>query len=309
MAVIDASIMYGASRWYLSLHSDPTWAYAAQYRAAEDRLLFLEFLHDLILYDRIVLDCSSLERIGDEILDLKELVNTTLGATLIKFDQIAPDYAPRKVINCVCRLLHKISEDSDSKQLLLSTSVPWYYRDKSHHDRSSFERYGHEWDLDPALIPVAIFMYRGICYSGYSHHLTKIEGVPSAYLASPGRLKALAPIFDKDAFRLFSYPREAYYDLVELLDLPPSGYSFSHLPFPEISKLADTVFEAGPKEALSLVLKLRQSKEAIAIRDKWSERIWKASETCCVGASMGNVVSGATVIGDVYQTVTIASAN
>jgi hypothetical protein len=309
VAILDASIIYGAARWYRSVHNDPTWEYGAQYKAAQDRLLFVEFLHDLLLYDRIVLDSSSIERNGWELDDLRDSIRKASNTHLVHFDRVAPEVALEDVVNAVCRLLKASGEDHETNQLLLSTPVPWYYHIKSHRDHRVFESAAHDWGLDERLIPLAIFTYRGICYSGYSRHVTKERKIPTAYLASPGRVKALSPIFDNEAMRLFKYPREAYQDLVDLLDLPPRGYSFSHLPFPEISKLTGVLYESGPAEAVSLVCRLRHSKEAVDIREKWSARICESSATCSVGSTNANVVSNSTVYGNVFQTMTIAAAD
>jgi hypothetical protein len=161
IAIIDASIMYGAARWYNSVHDDPNWTYASQYKAGEDKLLFIEFLHDLLLYERILLDCSSMEQAGREIEKLRDIVNHRLRKNLIQFDSIAPEFTISAVADLVCRLLADITHDDRSYQLLLSTRVPWYYHDQSHHDRREFNRAAADWELDSKLIPVAIFMYRG----------------------------------------------------------------------------------------------------------------------------------------------------
>ena len=71
IAVLDAAIAYGASRWYSGLHQDPAWEFRSRYKAADDKLLFYEFLHDILLYDSILPDRSSVgARIGNEILEL-----------------------------------------------------------------------------------------------------------------------------------------------------------------------------------------------------------------------------------------------
>src|SRR5260370_37380262 len=230
IAIIDASTIYGASRWYRSVHSDKTWRYSGQYKAAEDKLLFEEFLHDLLLYDSIILDNSSVDVVSNELVELIEIINrSNVGGELVSMRSVAPDFTIEAVVDHVCKLLADADRDSDAKLILLSTPVPWYYRVPGHHDRAAFDYGARRWDLDEALIPAAIFLYRGLCYSGYANSYSKEHQVPSVYLASPGRLKAMQPIVSADVMKLLEYPKRAYADLVDLLGLPSGGYDFSHL--------------------------------------------------------------------------------
>lgn len=59
VAIIDAATVYGAGRYYFDDHNDPHWAYAKQYKAHEDQILFQDFLYNILLYDHIVLDNKS----------------------------------------------------------------------------------------------------------------------------------------------------------------------------------------------------------------------------------------------------------
>jgi hypothetical protein len=104
------------------------------------------------------------------------------------------------------------------------------------------------------------------------------------------------------------YPKEAYQDLVDLLDLPSQGYTFSHLAFPEVSKLTTSLYDSPAKSALELLLKMRQSDEAEEVRARWAERVWNSGSSCSIGAEYaGNVLSNSTVYGSVFQNITLAS--
>jgi hypothetical protein len=305
IAVIDASTVYGASRWLRAVHKDQTWRYAAQYKAAEDKLLFQEFLHDLTLYDSIVLDRSSVDRLATEIVDFLEQINSNAGHELISAKWIAPEYAVEAVVDIVCKLLAEAEKDAALKRSLLSSAVPWYYYVPEHHDREAFNEGAHRFDLDPELIPAAIFLYRGICYSGYANSYYKEHQVPAVYLASPGRLKVMQPIVSTKSMELLDFPQHAYSDLVDLLGLPSGGYDFSHLKIgtaSNLSRLTLAVSDMTPPDALAYVLGVRSKAEAQTVRKHWARRIWESSESAAVGANYfepSNIIINSTVIGDV----------
>jgi hypothetical protein len=60
VSIIDASTIYGAGRYYFGDHKKEGWAYVKQFKAAEDQLLFEDFLHNLLLYDIILIDNTSI---------------------------------------------------------------------------------------------------------------------------------------------------------------------------------------------------------------------------------------------------------
>jgi hypothetical protein len=305
IAVVDASTVYGASRWYRGVHEDKTWKYAAQYRAAEDKLLFQEFLHDLALYDSIVLDRSSMDRLAWEIEELFEQINLLAGQELITARWIAPEYTIEAVVEIVCKILADAMKDSALKRSLLTVPIPWYYYVPEHHDRGAFNEGVDEFGLDPELIPAAIFLYRGICYSGYANSYFKDHRTPAVYLASPGRLKVMQPIVSTKSMELLDFPKHAYSDLVDLLGLPSSGYDFSHLKIgnaSSLSKLSLAVSDQAPKAALAYVMEVRSKPEAQSMRHRWAKRIWDSSESAAIGANYlepSNIIVNSTVIGDV----------
>jgi hypothetical protein len=309
IAIIDASTVYGASRWHRSVHSDQTWQYSGQYKAAEDKLLFEEFLHDLLLYDSIILDNSSVDDVSNEIVELIATINRALDVDLISMRVVAPEFTIEAVVDLVCKLLVDADRQPETKRILLSTPIPWYYHVPGHHDRCAFDSGATRWGLDPALIPAAIFLYRGLCYSGYANSYFKDHQVPSVYLASPGRLKVMQPIVSTDVMHLLEYPKRAYSDLVDLLGLPSGGYDFSHLNVgqtSQVSKVSLAVHQKTPEEALDYALRLRSSRRACDFRLKWAERVWNSSQSSVVGApypEASNVVNGATVYGNLTMVV------
>jgi hypothetical protein len=187
--------------------------------------------------------------------------------------------------------------------MISNIRIPWYYATEWHIDYSACVDAADRWGMDTRLIPLALYIYRGICYSGWANGFKNKEHVPTVYLASPGRLQALEPILSRAAMSQLEYPRSAYSDLVDLLDLPPSGYDFSSLQLEpaHTSQLALALGASEPQEALNFTVKLRQSDKGRRIREAWRARIWAATPSCAVGAttvsgptniSFGNVIHG-----------------
>jgi hypothetical protein len=306
----DASTVHGAGRHYFDYHNNPTWEYAAQYNAAEDKLLFHEFLHNILLYDRIFLDnaCSR----GDEILyeevqQITRALNDMAGYELLRRDAFAPETPLDQLLDVVCRALRPRHPSEDRTALLSTIRIPWYYATERHVDYPCCAEAAARWGLDARFIPLALYIYRGLCYSGWANNHKNREHVPTVYLASPGRLQALQPILSKSALRQAEYPHSAYADLVSLLDLPTNGYDFTQLELEpaHTSKLAMVIARSDPREALELVLKIRNSSSGNKVRKAWRKRIWAASASCAVGSATFNgpvnLLSGNIIHGDVTQ--------
>jgi hypothetical protein len=304
VAVIDASTIYGAGRWCFGDHDDPNWAYAKQFRADEDKLLFNDFLHDILLNDQILLDDTSLaaQELRTELRRMIDLVNQIAGYPLIKEQPIAPKFQLKPLIDVVCQLVKRASEEPGQEKLEDFVAVPWYYKTHLHHDQRFFSEAATRWGLNPNLLPFSMYVYRGLCYAGYANHNWKKKRVPTVYLASPGRLRALQPILSRDAMRKLEYPHSSYAELVNMLDLPDNGYDFSHLDLnvAQVSALTSVLEPQDPREALDLVMKLRGSNKGVSMRKAWADKVWASSNSCAVGAiSSSNMIAGSTVYGDV----------
>jgi hypothetical protein len=304
IAVLDAAIAYGASRWYRGLHQDQAWEFKSRYKAADDKLLFYEFLHDILLYDSILLDRSSVGvKISNEILELFTKINTRIRQPLLDPSRsIAPIKSLEPVVECLCRLVSEIDMIPESSTRMRQTPVPWAYASETHNDRTAFVKVFGELSVDPALLPFAIFLYRGICYAGFANNYCAEKSVPTVYLASPGRIRALAPVLSAEELKRIQYPKLAYGDLVGLLKLPSKGYSFSQfpsLPPHYLSGLAQQVQDKTPREALDYVLRLRQSDEATTLRKSWADRVWEHSKSAVIGSGYSQTISNSTITGDV----------
>jgi hypothetical protein len=311
LAVLDAALAYGASRWYRNVHEDKSWEHRDKYRPIDDKLLFYEFLHDIPLYDHIILDRSSVgETVSNEILELFTKINVRTRRTVIDTGIIAPIKSLGPVVESVARLLADIDRDSETQNVLRRIPIPWAYSSQTHNDRAAFITAFEEAGVDLSLLPLGIFLYRGICYAGYANNYCMTESEPAVYLASPGRMKALAPILSSSEMKKLNYPKQAYADLVELLRLPTNGYAFSQmpsLPFHYHSALAQHIYEKSPREALDYVLKIRESTDAQKLREEWSARIWQSSRSVAVGSTYVQTATGVTVGGDLTMVIHAAA--
>jgi hypothetical protein len=304
IAVLDAAIAYGASRWYRGLHQNAAWEFKHQYKASDDKLLFYEFLHDILLYDSILLDRSSVGRhISTEILELFTKINTRIRLPILDPSRsIAPIKSLAPVIEVLSRLVSELGSIPETSAKIRNTPVPWAYSSDTHTDRPAFIKAFGELNVDLALLPFAIFLYRGICYAGFANNYSSEKSTPTVYLASPGRIRALAPVLSTEELKRIQYPKLAYADLVGHLKLPSKGYSFSQfpsLPPHYLSDLALQIQDKGPREALDYVLRIRQSDEAATLRKSWADRVWEHSKSAAIGSGHSQTISNSTITGDV----------
>lgn len=293
-AVIDAATVYGASRWERSARTQSVEGYYPGRAPDVDRQLFLEFLHDILLYDSIVLDDSSVGTIGAEIKELFVKINSRVGFDLLTFKPLTDLKSTdlQRVIRAVCRLVATVAGDAVHRRRILALPLPWYYRSSKHHEWADFLKAASECGLSEDLLPFSIFAYRGVAYAGFTHCLARRERRPIAYVASPGRMAALASILKGEDVQQYDFMRTGYGELLSLLNLPKLGFDFTwmaSLPPQELSPLTFLVAEMKPREAIKFVLDLRNSPEARSLRQLWAERLWPTypnSRSAAIGQAM-----------------------
>jgi len=303
-AVIDASIVYGASRILRGLHDKPEWPFKDKYNRRDDELLFKEFLHDLLLYERIILDNSSVTVIGSEIIELFTFINTLERAELIQTKSLSHLNSLDPVVKHICRLLQdRLKAGSLTGEAILSMAIPWAYSRNDHYDRTAFAEHFREIGLTDDLIPFAIFAFRGLVYAGFANGIFRHNQQPSTYIASPYRINALVPLLSTNEINNINFPKKAYADLIKELGLPESGYDFSFLnsDASELSDLSLAISEMKPRQALRYVFELRHSEGGERLRSLWAERLWAQSSSSLVGVSTSQNVSHTTVGRDLIQ--------
>jgi hypothetical protein len=305
-ALIDAAIVYGANRWLRGYHNDQSYEFRGQHNLDYDRRLFSEFLHLLLLFDQLVLDSSSVERIGQEIREMFAHVNAKAGSSnLLSYREVATTKTLSPVMLATCELIADILKSGkQSPEALQSIPVPWAYRDQGHVDHKEFAERAAQANLDPALIPLGIFAFRGLAYAGYAHAQANMNGDISTYVAAPGRISALKPFLDGPIVAELEYPRKAYGALVETLGLPSKGYDFSFLGIfapAQVSTLAREIEQLPAREALRWMLRRRREGDAEDIRRKWQKQLWAKKLSKIVGTDIHQVATGNHVGGDLIQ--------
>jgi hypothetical protein len=304
---MDAATAYGANRWLLQLHEKPEWPFREKYDARDDENLFYEFVHDLILYDNIWLDntCGCILR---ELRDFFDDINYHFADSereLITLHDIAtadPDYLD-PVMRAVTAL---VAEQSYHRDDLLqhASEVPWAYHGMQHRDASDMSSAAEEAGLDQALLPLALFLFRGLCYAGFANNLAERDHRPVAYVASPGRMRALELVMSRHDIERLEYPREAYSDLVRRLKLPSRGYDFSFLETfspAVLSPLTLALRQRSPQEALHSVLLWRNSEDAKELREAWAERIFGYRFSAAIGTTVTQNIINSHIGGNVQQ--------
>ena len=178
VALVDASTVYGAGRWLFGDHQRSDWKYARQFKADEDRILFVEFLTNLILYDHVLMDNSSVIELGQEVKRVLEAVKFGAGDDILCAARVCHVEGLRPVIEVVCKLVAEASVDRESRDILLSIDIPWYYKTHLHIDGEIVARAAIKWGLDSSLWPVTLFVFRGLCYADYANNLSQSHQSP-----------------------------------------------------------------------------------------------------------------------------------
>jgi hypothetical protein len=276
--ILDSSLIYGAARILRRVHADALYKYRDQFKKEDDQALFNEFMHLLLLYEKIILDDSSVDEIGDEIKEIIRTVNEGISEPIIETQKIGSQGDAAVVARAICRLINRMPH----KHRLLNIRVPWAYTRGSHVDWSLFE------DISPdALRPVALFAYRGLCYASFANRLSTSLGKRVVYVAAAGRLAALEPLLDVRDLQRFDFPRREYHDLIDQLELPNEGVDFSFLEHSfegfEITRLAQQLAGMPPHDALSFVVGMRDYPAVQHIREQWHRRLRALGKPIAVG--------------------------
>jgi hypothetical protein len=127
-ALTDAATIYAAGRFIANDYEGGI----GHYLRMDDEIYYYEFLHNIVLYDHIIYDNSSLETAtGNEILPLIKAVNDACDEQVIFVDSIGIRSSPNLSFMQVglCQLLRELVEaDPMRKERLANVHVPWAYR-------------------------------------------------------------------------------------------------------------------------------------------------------------------------------------
>src|SRR5262249_4335662 len=123
----------------------------------DDEMLFLEFLHDLVLYDRIELNSSGC--VPNEILEWFAKVNASANTELLNSNDVAnPDRG--EIAKATCRLIAEIAGDDQRLRAILNTRIPMTYKSEGHDDYERMAYVMTELGMDLQVVPFALVSYR-----------------------------------------------------------------------------------------------------------------------------------------------------
>jgi hypothetical protein len=308
-ALTDAAVVYGAQRYFDRLHTKPDWKYSGSFRQDDDRLLFLELLHDIILYDSIILDNSSLEEdVSIDLISFANRLNEEIGFDWIEFENVGfkarVDAEGSK--HYFCNLLKEILlRDSEARFRISVVPVPWAYKDRNHHDRDYFIRKMEQFAMPIDIVPFAIYVWRAITYQALASYKVKLQNKRLAYVAAPGRLVALQAVLDRSDVRRYGLPRDLIKEIRwRIPEFPSGGYDFTFLnslPVFATSPIANYLADAPPEEALREVCAARDSEQAHKIRDDWSDILFEASNYAAVGGVNIMIMKDVSASGSITQ--------
>jgi len=301
VAVMDVATIYGASRWLRGAHKDPYWPQIEQYSAHDDQQAFNDLMHDLVLYDKIILcysrTCQSMQ--------LCQQINGSVGFALIEERDTTLLGPQLEVMSAIAGLLAGLTDEQ--QKAVRAMPVPYLYRSGSHVDTQDMTEVAGRHHLEPHLVPSALFLYRGVCYAGIANSMARNEKRSVAYVASPGRITAMAAVMTKKDVARYEYPRKAYADLVSRLGLPDDGYDFGFLdsfPASSLSSLSRALSETDPRTGLTSVLGWRRSEAAHDLRAEWASRVFDYRTSVAVGTGLTQNIVNSHITGDVHQQIT-----
>lgn len=300
-ALSDASIVYGAQRHYDGLHDQPNWRYRSSYLREDDRALFVELLHNICLYEHVVMDFRPINEFEVEgyqrlmtfmdkvnrILKHEFFIQRPLLPSVTSDDDVSDGYGGNvpAIQDGICKLIAGYVDNRQTERIA-AIQVPWAYHQEAHHDRQPIRAALRKYGIEDKWLPFTLFVWRAIWYGACAHAEAK-NGRPVAYVAAPKRIRALEAVLDAETIARFKFPREAVRDLSWAMPaIPERGYDFSYLPFLEpfeSSALADKVAGMPAPDALDFVARLRGGDESVAMREDWTDILLQGKSTCAVG--------------------------
>jgi hypothetical protein len=299
-AILDASILYGACRWHAGVYENSSRRWPGMYAASDDKRAFLEFLHMLLLYDKLYVEPNGTFTTADVLTFVNEINASDAESPLVPGLTIG-SYDSTEVAEIICRQLLDLLEtrEVDPGQLR-DWAVPYLYTGNKHIYYEHFKEVSTRYNLPEGIIPFALFAYRGFWYIGAANFYTEQQQAseqgqaPLVYVASSGRLQALAVLLNQETMRRYEFQKTGYGSVLDRLHLPPSGFSFRNVVFRganrskpyDDSQLTLLVGSEEPQVALDYVLGRRRSSDAQDIRGRWAHALLDvgSDRLCAVGA-------------------------
>ena len=310
-AIIDAATIFGAERYVNNYEKYNNKSYSVTYSFYEDRRLFNEFLHNIVMYDKIIYNCNSIEFLESGMENFIDEISNYAKHQIVNAEVILvlPEDDMSGIIHSICEIVKTTNYKNVVKSM--KNKIPWYYSSKKHIDYRLVAKTTKSLKLSDSLIPYILFVYRGMCYLAMANSNKKKNEKKTAYIASPNRIEALTHVIHGDDLKNYKSKREKYSELINHLPLPENGYNFSilknTLPFENTSKLAMSVSNMHPKTALRHVLDLRKSEKVKNIKSKWLNT-FEEQASYVVGAA-NQTISNSIIKGNLVQKIFVGKSN
>lgn len=185
-ALIDASIIYGAQRFYDGVHDDPNWPFRYKYQKEDDHILFLEFMHYALLYDQILIEgsCGSTAATAEfsrELLSFIDHVNDRcpgetrfIEEVLVGESALPQREKTNKIVQkSLCKMIARNMECGlISLDKIRQIQIPWAYFGERHHDYTDIRKACMDIGLSDEVIPFSLFVWRALLYSAFARYLS-----------------------------------------------------------------------------------------------------------------------------------------
>ena len=306
IAVVDAAVFYGAQRIIAGVHSLRCWEYRDRFHKDDDRELFLQFLHFAALYDRLLLDDSSLASAESSTFDQESTKREETLRGFLADVNAAFETEQSPLVESgsfgfsrgglsksfdlgltffdlyanVARLGAEAVRDPICADRLEALDVPWAYKEGRHVEWLHFQEAAHSVGLDPKWIPQAIFAWRGLWYTELAGSISKERGVSVAYAAAPRRIAVLRELLRDDGRVAALEDRNAAIAAIrkQLPELP-IAFDFSDVkkmsPY-RSSPIGRAAATREPKAALAAIANIRRTHPDL--REWWKEQIFRSTD-------------------------------
>ena len=285
VGVVETSVLL-AARLFMGSNTGHTSLYSVYGEFARGSEVFVNFLHNLLLFEELRTDLSICGEDGWYNNSVMEMIEQLQGVVSVTgMPQQAPEEQDELLDAFATAYANWLNRNAAKITSSSPFSAPIFYQKRVDNPTSSDERiYDHirhrvtetpitreldKYGLDQMGVNGA-FLFRGLGYAAHANFLAKQERRAAAYSASPGRIMALAYFLDPAEIVYIPLLQSDYLPLIEHLDLPQSGYDFSYLkttlrPVGHRG-LTDRLLGMAPRLALDRVLEIRQTTEGSRVR-------------------------------------------
>jgi len=290
-AIVEASVLNGAVQLLRGVEDQPSLP-----SLGSRQTLFLCFLHNLLLYNTLIVEqemgfrefLTEFHYVESDQLDNLSRVGSffrDLGLDgIVHLERIESDHAlERSTVASFARVfLSKLG-----RKEVPEIDLPFDYMSPRYAPPGWGGYHGPVTDmaenlagagLPPEYVGRAVFLYRALRYAGYAKQLSKHTEAPIAYSASPGRIVGLRYLLDARDTSFIEFCGNAYWELIERLSLPEGGYDYAEFAntFNPVldSRLSYELMTMPPIDALHRVLELRNSAKGEALRSEWLGLVW-----------------------------------